>query len=242
MGEQAVGVQVDELGTWLWSADGRTAARADLRSHGLPHDPAQVDDVLGEVALGVFRRMARHGALQGSVPAYARRAIRNAVVDLARGHHDVSLDELLSADGGGPSLIDGPATDQDPFPAEPGMEQLLAIRLGLHADLSLPRADTWPVAAALAALTLSQGDVEPAPDLPRPDAAHGGAGKAELWAALAYAGQDRCFATPDTMAVRTRRTTAMARVRRTLQRALDAAHAIEPDRERPDGEPGGGVR
>lgn len=240
-----------ELASWLVSADASAAARSDLLRRALPHGADQVDDLLGEVAAKVLTRIAdtpldlRAGT---TVAAYARRTLANAVTDLARGHHDLSFDALLEAGAIG---VDSPVGRPGPGPG-PGRSDVDEfdvvldrddrdlcglVRRSLHGGLGERYALAWVVAAALVVVALSQDDLPVAAGVPRPDAAHGGAGQAQLWAALAYAGQDRCFEQPDSSAVRQRRSVAMGHVSAALLRAH--AVAVSPDQPIEPVRPGG---
>jgi hypothetical protein len=213
--------QIEELAQWASSADARAAATADLRRYGLAHGHDQVADVLGDVLVKVWGRILeepldeRDGT---SVIAYARRSVANSVTDLARGRHDLSLEDLMDS-GYTPNpdefdLVDDPLIDTG--------ETVSHVRMALHGELSGRYVQSWYVAAALVVVALSQDDLAVAADIPCPSATHGGAVRPEYWAAVAYAGQDRCFADPDTSAVRERRSQAMRRVQQTLARALAA--------------------
>lgn len=215
--------QTEELAQWALSADARSAAAADLHRFGLPHGHDQVDDVLGDVSEKVWRRIRREplDVREGtSVIAYARRSIANSVIDLVRGRHDVALDDLLEL-GHEPSQEE-PDLFKDPLADTGGPDAAQLVRRALHGELSGRYVRAWHVAAALVVVALSQDEVAVAVDIPRPSATHGGAARPQYWAALAYAGEDRCFADPDTPAVRERRSQAMRRVQETLARALDA--------------------
>lgn len=220
-----------EVGRWMLSDDARAATSADLRRHGLPAGTAQVDDVLGAVTERLLVRLGQ-GALDlrngTTVAAYARRSIANEVIDLFRGSHAVSLDELIEAginpyaaseavDETGDAavvILDGPT---------PALVE--DLRRALHADLARRHTQAWTIAAALVVVSLSDPDLCPAADIARPDPRHGGAGRPDRWAGLAYAGQHRCFEQPETGAVRERRRRALGHIDAALVRAHTLATA-----------------
>lgn len=217
--------QRTDLGAWLWSADARAAATFELRRVGLPHGHDQVDDVLGEIGERVLARIDRDPLElpnDTSVAAYARRALANAATDLVRGHHHASLDDLLDQ-GYEPVDAASDSTDNDTDVNDRiGTGPVAGLALALHRAMRSPhRRSIWSVAAALVVIALNDDRVRPAFDIPTPDARHGGAADPNRWAALAYAGQDRCFVKPETGAIRERRSRAIAHLDRTLRTAVD---------------------
>lgn len=214
--------QRTDLGAWLCSTDARAAATSELRRARLPHGHDQVDDVLSEIGERVLARIDREPLELGndsSVAAYARRALSNAAIDLVRGHHHASLEDLLDQ-GYEPADDASDSTDTD-ADDRIGVDPT-ALARALHRAMSPPhRRSIWSVAAALVVIALSSDQVRPAADIPSPDARHGGAADPNRWAALAYAGQGRCFVRPETGAIRERRSRAIAHLDRTLRTAAE---------------------
>jgi len=234
--------QIDELLAWGASDDARFAARALAVRYRLP--VADTIDVLcRDTEARVWMRLHRGGALaptddgRDSVVPYARRVMSNAAIDLLRGRplSHISLDGPSRPDGSdepersGNDLPD--AAIHDAFTVIEVREAVAEIRGALHRSLGgveRRRAASlvWPSSAAMALLTLidAGGAVQPPAGFPRPEPGSGA--DPDRWAALAYAGQQRCFASPDgeeTGATRGRRARALATVDKTLRDAARAA-------------------
>lgn len=110
------------------------------------------------------------------------------------------------------------------------------VRRGLHARIPERYVEAWVVAAALATVTVRDDAVVLAADVPQPQPASPGWARRHLWAGLAYAGQDRCFAQPENGAVRERRSRAVQRVERLLRAEVDRAVALVSAADAAEGE------
>lgn len=212
--------QADEVATWLLSADARAAAASDLRRVGL-HDPTLVDDVLGEVAYRVTRRLANRGEIASPEPgrsgvvAYARRVVRNEAIDLVRSPRAVDLDDFLG-EAGDPSTV-GDATAN--IESEAAVD---AVRASLQAVM--PRNAPWAVAAGLVVLALADDPSHPVDAaVPRPEVDDDS--KRWRWAGLHFAGRHDCFPrdSAESGACRMRRSRALARVGDLLEAAWEEA-------------------
>lgn len=239
---------------WIDSRDARSAAASDLKRYGLPHEGDHIDDVLHDVWLKVHDRLVRsplEDRADGTAPnvaGYARRAVRNAVLDLSAGPALVSLDALFEnglgaqprtgspADHGDRDAfediddIDGPrgfdAVDAEPCDGpgpvgteDPHVEVIASCRRELHRRSGGRYIEAWVVSAALVPLAVSEG-AKVSGAVPQPDPRSPGWRNRHLWSGLAYAGQARCFEEPETGAVRERRSRAIRRVDAILRAAM----------------------
>ena len=233
-------VQLDQLQAWCLGEPGRTAARSELRRLGLPADADRVDDLCATVLEKVWRRLLRrpldpHPDGGSTVAAYARRATANAAMDLVRrGSADrlASLVDPTSPEGH--QVLDAAAVDEPLDDADDGTPDLgeaslePALRATLHRFLAERnrRLQPWTIGAALVVVRLGvEPDLELRPGTPEPDPRSPAQGSGPRWAALAYAGRDDCFATPESGAVRERRATALRRVDATLREAATVARS-----------------
>lgn len=238
--DPGVAASVDALEGFCLGPDGRAAAASELRALGLPADADHTDDLCQQVLVQVWSRLETGDPVQDRsihehVVAYARRSLRNAAVDLLRAGRRERLDDLLAGHDRGhgdtASTDRHPSTDLDdrrPTPwtdgaadaaAAPAVRRALQIRF-----VRVPRRDVWLAAASLALTHLADHpDLALAPGTPRPNPRSPAAHHASRWAALAYAGRHDCFETPETGAVRQRRSTALQRVERTFADAVEQA-------------------
>ncbi len=227
---------------WCASDDARQAAGALAIRYRLPVADT-IDLLCRDTEAKVWMRLHRGGALaptddgDNPVVPYARRAMGNAAIDLLRGRPVTHIPIT-----GGPSHSDGrdePEVSGLDLPDDAAGEAFAAIevrdavadvRRAVHRQLGSsqrrgPLPAVWPASAAVALLTLidAQGSVTQPAVFARPEPGSGA--DPDRWAALAYAGQQRCFAAPDheeTGAIRSRRSRALAIVDETLR---DAAHS-----------------
>lgn len=238
--DPGVAASVDALQGFCLGPDGRAAAASELRALGLPADGDHVDDLCQQVLVQVWSRLetgepAQDLSIHEHVVAYARRSLRNAAVDLLRAGRRERLDDLLA--GGDRSERDAqptgldPSTDLDdrspaPWTDGPADDAAApAVRWALQTRFAqVPPRDVWVAAAGLALTHLADHpDLTLAPGTPRPNPRSPAAHHGSRWAALAYAGRRDCFETPETGAVRQRRSTAIQRVERTFVAAVEQA-------------------
>jgi hypothetical protein len=217
---------------WLSGSEALIAARSDLSRRRLPRDLA--DDVVQEAARRVIETMGRRSAPFEEFRAepYARRVLQRVVGDLLRSAHGA----LPPLDVTRPAEIESaPVERADPVDvADAVMSALIAqqaeerCRRALHTLLG---SKAWAGAAALVLVTLAcHPTVEVSPDAPRPVTGAGEA-QAQAWSALFYAGRHDCLPGPrgDGVAVRKRRSRALAEVAALLRRAGDVAGLLEED-------------
>lgn len=237
--DPGVAAAVDALQGFCLGPDGRAAATSELRALGLPTDTDHVDDLCQQVLVQVWARLegtdpAGDRRIPEHVVPYARRSLRNAAVDLLRAGRRERLDDLLAGrDPGRSDPADDldPSTDLDdrhPAPWTDGTADeaaAAAVRWALQIRFAhVPPRDVWLAAAGLALSHLADHpDLDLAPGTPRPNPRSPAAHHGSRWAALAYAGRHDCFETPETGAVRQRRSTAIQRVERTFAAAVDQA-------------------
>ena len=189
---------------WLSSDDARSAARADLRRHGL--DRYEPEDLLHDVAVRLLR--ATLPEVVANPVAYARRAVQLRSTDLLRGDRLRAAEPLDDL----PVEPAGDREDLDDVVVAASTED--AIRRALHA--ALVRTKAWAVAAALGTLTLRlHPDVQVPPAAPRPEADTADGDKADRWAALWLAGETDAFA--DGAAARQARSRKLREVERLLR-------------------------
>ncbi len=211
----------DDVLDWLLGDEARTVARRRLVRSGLEASADHVDDVLGDAAIAVCRRMQSPGRLVVDTPAaYGTVVIRNVVGSVVRG--------------------------RDPLPvgSEAELVELVAVDPGTHSD-GHDEHDRWfeddvrvavehvggtavLTSAALALLTFSiHPDSEP-PGAPAPRAG-ARADQARCWPALWLAGERAIFpergvdGAADTDSAATRRT--RARRISSVQSLLERSYA-----------------
>ncbi len=220
-----------ELEQFCLGPAGRAAARADLTRYGLPADADHVDDICQQVLVGIWARLSTARDDEPSedhltnVAAYARRSIRNAVVDLLRGRS--GRERLALGNRAGGAEADYPTEDggsglpddRDPEAwTDATSDRRVAdeLRWAIQsASTCMPDRDGWLVSATLALTHLADHpDLEPPDGAPLPDPRSPAAGHASRWVALFYAGRLDCFDRPETGAVRERRSRALKRVER----------------------------
>ncbi len=229
--------QLATLQEWCLGPAGRGSAATALRRTGLHAGHAEVDDLCQEVLVRCWRRISCRPLLEepgrSAVEAYATRALRNAAKDIARGSAR-SRTHLLEEEHLD-RLVAGSVGDEDDVPGDDGGQVRVgdpatidAIRTDLHAQLAGPGRTPapWGVAAAITTLLLGlDPQATAAADVRRPDPQTRAAHDGDLWAGLAYAGRTDCFETPDSSAVRERRSQALARVRSLLAGAIERTAA-----------------
>ncbi|HMS89556.1 MAG TPA: hypothetical protein PK748_04710 [Acidimicrobiales bacterium] len=239
---------VDALQGFCLGPEGRAAAGAELRKLGLPASADHVDDLCQQVLVQVWARLDGgdpdvDGSLFDRVVPYARRSLRNAAVDLLRAGRRERLHDLIATsgrEGADPSDRSagndplGDRDDRDDRTARPWADQeadgafAASVRWVLQVTFSeRTRLDPWVASAGLVLTHLADHpDLALLPGTSRPNPRSRAAHDASRWAALAYAGRDDCFETPETGAVRQRRSTALQRVARTF---TDAVHRAASD-------------
>lgn len=204
---------VEDTAAFLADKGGQVA-RSALRRYGLPLD--LFEDLTQEVLQRAWQA-ERKGDQIRNIEAFTVTLITRAALDMIRGHlrrpegalQLVELyDEMAKQPDGAPEEIEATAV---------GHDQIAHLRRRLAPTLTATPA---AAAGALVVLAIAMEGAKPAEDVPVPKGGVDGA-EAVAWAGLFYAGGRDCFPTdhrPEDAAMRKRRSRALDRQRRLLQR------------------------
>jgi hypothetical protein len=180
---------------WLMSPEGRAATEREMRRCGLP---SAFDADLARLVLHAARRATD----VESVPAWTSHVLRRRALDLVRSPSVQRRDDA----GENAAALDDASFDAVLTELEVG-----ALRAALFEGSARPAV----VSAALTYLGVTMDELVPGRDVPWPGGSSDALDGAH-WAGLHYSGHGDCFATPDTAAVRQRRSRRIAEVKAAL--------------------------